>query len=131
MADVPDREAPRRAHAPEEADDLVGVNGQTALSIREAAVRTGRSEAAIYHLIATGQLPAEPTASRGLSIRLQDLERLDRRGRPSGGFVQSVWEGIWQRGQATMRRLKSGMRSLLVGMPPEAPGPPWYWIVPY
>ncbi len=28
-----------------------------ALSIREAAVLTGRSEAAIYHLIATGQLP--------------------------------------------------------------------------
>src|SRR5262245_41812929 len=90
--DGPDRETPQRAHEPEQpggSRGSAGANGQTALSIREAAVRTGRSEAAIYHLIATGQLPAQPTASRGLSIHPTDLEQLKRCGRRSGWFVYS------------------------------------------
>jgi hypothetical protein len=130
----PDREATHPAHEPAESDGsgrAAGSNGQTALSIREAAAQTGRTEAAIYHLIATGQLPAQPTASRGLSILPTDLEPWERRSRRSGRFVRSLWESIQQRAEATVRRLRTGMRSLLAGMPPDVPGPPWYWIMPY
>ena len=139
MSDVPDREMPdgdasHVGHRPEESEDSAGANGQTALSIREAAVRTGRSEAAIYHLIATDQLPAQPTASRGLSISPRDLEQLERQGsdsRREGRSVQSLWEWIRQRRQATVRRLRAGRQFLLPHMPWDFSGPPWYWIMPW
>jgi hypothetical protein len=135
MADVPDRDVPDGeasyiGHRSEESEESAGSNGQTALSIREAAVRTGRSEAAIYHLIATDQLPAQPTASRGLSIHPKDLEQLERhstgsrRSGRSSRSVQSLWKWIWQRGQASVRRLLTGMRSLIAGMPRDLPGSP-------
>jgi predicted DNA-binding transcriptional regulator AlpA len=140
MPGRPDRDVPHMAHRSEASvgsDGSAGSYRQTALSIREAAVRTGRSEAAIYHLIATGQLPAQPTASRGLSIHPTDLEKLERTrtgfrgsGWPSRS-VQSLWEWIQQREQATARRLRTGMRSLLAGMSRGLPGPPWYWIMPW
>jgi len=130
----PDRDAPDVGHEPEESDRSAGSNGQTAVSIREAAVRTGRSEAAIYHLIATGQLSAQPTASRGLSIHPNDLEQLERRGtgfRRSGWSMQSLWEWIRQRGQATVRRLRTAMQSPVPDTPRDLPGPPWYWLMPW
>jgi predicted DNA-binding transcriptional regulator AlpA len=111
-----------------------GLDLRAVVGIREAALRTGRSEAAIYHLIATGQLPAQPTASRGLSIHPKDLEQLERQGtgsRRSGWSVQSLWEWIRQRGQATVRQLRAGMRSLSADMPGNLPGPPWYWLMPW
>jgi len=129
----PDRDAPDVGHEPEESDRSAGAHEHTALSIREAAVRTGRSEAAIYHLIATGQLPAQPTASRGLSIYLRDLEQLERQGsdsRRSGWSVHSLWEWIRQQGRATVRWLRVGMRSLSPHMLWNLPGSPWYWIMP-
>jgi hypothetical protein len=132
--DMPDQDAPLRAHGPEEADGSAGSaesNRQTALSIREAAARTGRSEAAIYRLIATRQLRAQPTASHGLNIHLKDLERLERRGRRFGWLAQSVWEWMWQRGQMTVRRLKAGISFLAPRKPPDYPSPPWYWIMPW
>jgi hypothetical protein len=131
--DGPDRDAPHMAREPTESDGsgrAPGSNRQTALSIREAAAQTGRSEAAIYHLIATGQLPAQPTALRGLSIHPTDLEQLERRDRRSGWFVQAVWEWIWQRGQITVRRLKAAIRFLVPHTPPDFPSLPWYWIMP-
>jgi hypothetical protein len=138
MSDVPGRDSPdgdasHAGHGPEESADSAGSNGQTALSIREAAMRTGRSEAAIYHLIATGQLPAQPTASRGLSIHPTDLEQLERHGtgsRRSVWSVQSLWKWIRERGQVTARRLRVGMRSLSPDMPCDFSGPPWYWSMP-
>ncbi len=135
----PDRDAPHMAHRPEASEDSdgsAGSNRQTALNIREAAARTGRSEAAIYHLIATGQLPAQPTASRGLSIHPTDLEKLERTRAGSRGSgwpsrsVQSLWGWIQQREQATARRLRTGMLSLLAGMSWDLPASPWYWIMP-
>jgi hypothetical protein len=132
--DMPDGDASYVGHRPEESKESAGPSEQTALSIRDAAVRTGRSEAAIYHLIATGQLPAQPTASRGLSIYPTDLEQLERHGRGSrrsGWSVQSLWEWIRQRGQATVRRLRAGMRLLVPDRPCDFPGPPWYWIMPW
>jgi hypothetical protein len=131
--DMPDGDASHVGHWPEESKDSAGSNGQTALSIREAAARMGRSEAAIYHLIATGQLPAQPTASRGLSIYPTDLEQLERHGsgsRRSEWSVQSLWKRIRQRGQATVRRLRAGMRFLVPHSPPDYPSLPWYWIMP-
>jgi hypothetical protein len=124
---------PDMAHEPAESDDsgtAVGSNGRTALSIREAAAQTGRSEAAIYHLIATGQLPAQPTASHGLSILPTDLEQLERRDRRSEWFAQSVWEWIHQWGQMSVRRLKAAIRVLVPHTPPDFPSLPWYWIMP-
>jgi hypothetical protein len=132
----PDREEPAMAHRLEAAEGSGGSAGsdvRIALSIREAAVRTGRSEAAIYHLIAIGQLVAQPTPSRGLSIQLTDLEQVERRrraSRRSGWPMHSMWEGIWQRGRATMGRLRMGMRSLFATMPRDFPGPPLCWIMP-
>ncbi len=96
-----------------------------ALSIREAATRTGRSEAAIYHLIATDQLPARPTASRGLAIDPKDLGDLERGRR--------WWPWGRQRGQqerGKLRRLRAGVRRLLTSAPPSLPGLPWYWPPP-
>jgi len=131
--DEPDREASHRAHRPDESEGSAGSSGQTAVSIREAAVLTDRSEAAIYHLIATGQLPAQPTASRGLTIHPRDLEKLERHStdfRRSGWTVQSVRDWIRQRGQVAVRRLRAGMRSVLPHMLWDLRGPPWYWIMP-
>ncbi len=99
-----------------------------ALSIREAAALTGRSKAAIYHLIATGQLPARPTASRGLAIDSQDLRDLEdlERGRRWWPWWQQRGQG-WQ---GTLQRLRAGVRRLFTSAPPSLPGLPWYWPPP-
>jgi hypothetical protein len=130
--DRPDGDASHGGHRPEDPEEPAGSNGQTTLSIREAAVRMGRSEAAIYHLIATGQLPAQPTASRGLSIHSKDLAQLERHSAGawrSRWSMQSLWEWIRQRGQVTVRRLRAGMRFLVPDTPRNFLHPPWYWII--
>jgi hypothetical protein len=127
--EMPDRDARDIRHRSSESEDSAAPNGQTAVSIREAAALTGRSEATIYHSIATGQLPAQPTASRGLSICPQDLERVGHHVTGSqrpGWSVQCAWDWIWQRGQATARRLRAGMRSLVPDLPGKFPGAPLF-----
>ena len=96
-----------------------------AVSIREAAELTGRSEAAIYHLIATNRLPARPTISRGLAIDPKDLDDLERGRRP-----WHRWGQMWQRSHTTLRRLGARVRHLFTCVPPSHPGLPWYWPPP-
>ncbi len=100
-----------------------------AVSIREAAVLTGRSEAAIYHLIATSQLPAQPTMSRGLAIDPRDLWDLERSSR-AWWHQGHQWGQMWQRSQSTLRQLGAGVRHLFTSVPPSDPGLPRYWFPP-
>jgi len=99
-----------------------------AVNIREAAMLTGRSEAAIYHFIATSQLPARPTMSRGLAINPKDLEDLECDRHPWHRWYPRG--KMWQQSQATLRRLGAEVRHLFVSVPQSHHEVPWYLFPP-